>query len=75
MTMTPNEQFQALNLLDYLIDLFTASPRQNFSRAAVLSVLDATKNDPDFFDPSIRELQIAATSNLAPAMPNPTRPS
>ena len=65
--MTPNEQFQVLNMLDYLIDLFTASPRESIPRADVLKVLRVTQQDPDFFDASVRELQIAATVNLGPA--------
>jgi len=66
--MTPNEQFQALNLLDYLIELFTASPRETIPRADVLKVLRATQQDPDFFDESVRELQVAATVNLGTAI-------
>ena len=32
--LTHDEQFQALNVLDYLSDLFTVSPKETFTQVA-----------------------------------------
>ena len=62
--LTPDEQFQALNLLDYLSDLFTASPNESFTRVQILIVLDCMRSDPDFFDPEVLIAQQIATAEI-----------
>ena len=62
--LTFNEQFQALNLLDYLSDLFTASPNESFTRVQILIVLDNLRSDPDFFHPDILLAQQIATAEI-----------
>ena len=62
--LTPDEQFQALNLLDYLSDLFTASPNESFTRVQILIVLDCLRSDPDFFDRDILLAQQTATAEI-----------
>lgn len=59
--MTPQEQFQVLNMLDYLSDLFTAAEKETFTRTDVLIVLNATRNDPDFIAPAVLVAQQEAT--------------
>ena len=59
--MTPNEQFQVLNLLDYLDDLFSASPKETFTREEMLTVIRAIHYDQDFFAPEIIVLHSKAT--------------
>jgi hypothetical protein len=43
-------------LVDYLFDLFAASPFEVFSRVSVLSVLDQVKRDQGLFPSSARSL-------------------
>jgi hypothetical protein len=62
--LTPDEQFQALNLLDYLSDLFAASPNESFTRVQILIVLDNLRSDPDFFDPEVLIAQQIATAEI-----------
>jgi hypothetical protein len=62
--MTDREQFQALNVLDYLSDLFTAAKKETFTRVEILVLLDNTKNDPDLFDPAVRTAQQIATVEI-----------
>jgi hypothetical protein len=62
--LTPDEQFQALNLLDYLSDLFTASPNESFTRVQILIVLDNLRSDPGFFDPEVLIAQQIATAEI-----------
>lgn len=59
--MSPLEQFQVLNMMDYLSDLFTASPKETFTRTEILIVLNATRNDTDFIDPDVLIAQQQAT--------------
>jgi hypothetical protein len=59
--VSPLEQFQVLNMLDYLSDLFTASPKDAFTRTEVLIVLNATRNDTDLIDPDVLIAQQQAT--------------
>jgi hypothetical protein len=47
------EQMAALTILEFLSDLVTASPREQFSRDEVLVLLNCVKNEPDFFDPDL----------------------
>ena len=61
--MSPQEQFQVLNMLDYLSDLFTAAEKETFSRLDILIVLNATRNDPDFIDPAVLVAQQEATQD------------
>lgn len=72
MTTSPlaeQEQFQALNVLDYISDLFTAAGREEFSRADVLIILDAVRSDPEFFDPQVVIAQQMATQEIDDAEP------
>ena len=62
--MTPAEQFQALNLLDYLSDLFAAAGTEVFSRDAILVILDATRSDTELFDPDVVIAQQQATAEI-----------
>ena len=62
--MSPTEQFQVLNMLDYLSDLFTAAGKETFNRAGILVVLDCVRSDPDIFDPDVLIAQQVATSGL-----------
>lgn len=61
--MTPHEQFQALNVLELLSDLFSAGDKGVFTREEVLIVIDSVRNDPDFFDPDvlIAQQQVSAS--------------
>ena len=60
--MNADEQFAALNVLDYLTDLFTAAGKDSFTRENILVVLNAVKNDPELFDPDIVVAQEIATA-------------
>jgi hypothetical protein len=60
--MTPQEQFQALNILEYLSDLFTAAKKETFTRESILIVLDGVRSDPDLFDPDVVIAQQNVTS-------------
>ena len=51
--LTPLEQYQCLNILQYLSDLFTAAEKEQFTRVEILSVLNNVANDADFFDPDV----------------------
>ena len=62
--MSPTEQFQVLNMLDYLSDLVTAAGKEAFSRTEILVVLDRVRSDPDMFDPDVLIAQQVATSDL-----------
>ncbi len=53
--MTPQEQFQALNVLEYVSDLFTGSPRESFTKVEILVILNRIKTDPELFDPDVVE--------------------
>lgn len=49
----PDEQFAALVILDYLSDLFTASPIEQFSREQILVVLNSVKDDPELIESAV----------------------
>lgn len=51
--MIEQEQFQALNLLDYLSDLFTVAGKENFSRVEILVILNSVQSDPEIFAPVV----------------------
>jgi hypothetical protein len=59
--ITPNEQFQALNILEVLSDLFSAAGEKTFTCGEVLVVIDAIRSDPAFFDPDVVVAQQIAT--------------
>jgi uncharacterized protein YllA (UPF0747 family) len=61
---TPVEQFQALNLMDYLSDLFTVAQKETFTRVEILVLLDHIKNDPELFDPAVLIAQQTATAEI-----------
>lgn len=44
------------------MDLFTAADRETFTRDQVLVVLNAVRNDPDFFEPMARVAYDLATA-------------
>ena len=46
-------QFDGLLILDYILDLFTASPKREHTTESVLVVLNAVRNDPELFDPDV----------------------
>jgi len=46
-------KFHALSVLGYLSDLFTASPRNQFTREEVLQIINAIRSDADLFDPQL----------------------
>ena len=62
--LTPDEQFQALNLLDYLSDLFTGTPKPSFTPTEILIILDHVREDPDFFDPAVLIAQQIANAEI-----------
>ena len=62
--MAPQEQFQALNTLDLLSDLFTAAQKNTFTRQDVLSVIDHVRKDPEIFDWEVLIAQQAATADM-----------
>ena len=45
--LTVDEQFQVLNMLDYLSDLFTASTKESFTPTEILIILDQVRSDPE----------------------------
>ena len=62
--MTWQEQFQALNTLDYLSDLFTASPKESFSVTEILIILDHVRSDSELFDPEVLIAQQTANAEI-----------
>lgn len=60
--LTADEQFQALNVLAYLSDLFTAAGKETFTRTEILVVLNAVRTDAELFDPSVVIAQELITS-------------
>ena len=62
--MAPQEQFQALNTLDYLSDLFTAAEKKTFTREEVLIVIDRVRSDSEMFDTDVVIAQQIATADL-----------
>lgn len=61
---TETEQFQVLNALDYLSDLFTAAKKETFTRVEILIVLNLMKNDPELFDPAVLIAQQTITAEI-----------
>jgi hypothetical protein len=61
--MLPNEQFAALNILDYISALFTAAGKEHFSREDILVVLNTIKSDPEIFDPDVVIAQEISTAD------------
>lgn len=59
--MTDLEQFQCLNILDYVIELFQCSRKESFTPAQVVSVLTKIKHDFELFDPLVIAAQEEAT--------------
>ena len=62
--LTPDEQFQALNLLDYLSDLFTGTPKPSFTPTEILIILDHLREDTDLFDPAVLIAQQTANAEI-----------
>ena len=60
------EQFQALNVLEYLSDLFTASGKQSFTKAEVLVILNSVQGDQNIFDPHVLIAQQEASAEIDP---------
>ena len=49
----PDEQYASLVILDYLLGLFTASPKPVHTRESILVTLNAVKNDPELFEEEV----------------------
>lgn len=62
--MTSQEQFQALNILDYLSDLFTVSRKESFTPTEILIILDSVRSDPEIFDPAVLITQQTQTADF-----------
>ena len=60
--LTPQEQFQALNVLELLSDLFTAAQKNQFTREDILVIINCVRNDDEIFDPDIVIAQQIATA-------------
>lgn len=60
--LTEQEQFQCLNVLDLLSDLFTA--KEQFTREDILIILDHVRSDPEMFDPGVVIAQQDATRDI-----------
>lgn len=63
--LTDDEQFQALNVIEYLMDLFTAAGKENFTRTEILVVLNAVRNDPEIFDPAVLVAQQGQSTDIS----------
>lgn len=50
-------------MVDYLFDLFAASPFERFSRLNVLSLLDEVKNDKTLFPDCVRSQWLRLSSH------------
>ena len=61
---TDIEQFQVLNMLDYLSDLFTGTPKPSFTPTEILIILDHVREDTDFFDPAVLIAQQTANAEI-----------
>lgn len=55
--LSPENQAQALRALEYVRDLFRASPVNSFTRADVLFILRQVMHDEEIFDPEISQAQ------------------
>jgi hypothetical protein len=66
--LTLDEQFQVLNFLDYLSDLFTGTPKASFTPTEILIILDHVRTDPDFFDPAVLIAQQTANADIDSVM-------
>lgn len=62
--MTVQEQRIVCNFLLFLMELFTASGKDSFTKAEVLAVLNMFGEDPDFFDIGIFDEVKAASDAL-----------
>ena len=60
----PIEQFQVLNMLDYLSDLFTAAKKETFTQVDILIMLNHVKNDSELFDPAVLIAQQTANAEI-----------
>lgn len=59
------QQFVALIILDYVSDLFTASPHGSFSRIEILKLLNDVMNDPDLIDSQALIAYQEATADIS----------
>ena len=62
--MSSTEQFQALNILEVLSDLFSATGTETLTRGDVLKILDAIRSNPEVFDPDVVAAQQIATAGI-----------
>jgi hypothetical protein len=62
--ITPREQFHALNVLDYLEDIFTGSPAQSFTKEAIFLILADVRTQPELFDFEVLVAYAAAIANV-----------
>jgi hypothetical protein len=61
---TPDEQYAALCVLEFVSDLFTMAGKESFTKVEVLSVLANIRDDVDFFDPAVVIAQQQATEDI-----------
>ena len=59
--LTDQEQFQCLNLLDTLSDLFTVGTVETFTREDILVIIDGLRSNTELFDPLVVVAQQIAT--------------
>lgn len=62
--MTPQEQYQCLNLLEYLSDLFGAATEPFYTPHQILILLNTIREDPEMFDPDVVVAQQIATGHI-----------
>jgi hypothetical protein len=48
-----DNQWGAQSILGLLRDVFTVTPRANFTREEILVILDRIRSDRDLFDPNL----------------------
>lgn len=51
--MSEQDQFQALNTIDMIRDLFTGAGKETFTRAEILNLLQNLKGESAIFDPLV----------------------
>jgi hypothetical protein len=62
--MTPDQQYGGLCVLEYVLDLFTASPKQSFTPEEIVRILDKVRSDPEVFDLDVQIAYAVATEGI-----------
>jgi hypothetical protein len=65
-SLNPEEQRQALRVLEYLRDIFKASPTKEFSRTHIINIITRVMHDASIFDPAISRQQDEAAEITDP---------